>query len=43
MHCDLKPDNILFESTHRLIKIVDFGMSREVSNTECQPNTIGTL
>lgn len=33
MHCDLKPDNILFESTHRLVKIVDFGMSRKVTNT----------
>ena len=42
MHCDLKPDNILLEKSHKLIKIIDFGMSRKLNVNQCQLNSIGT-
>lgn len=43
MHCDIKPDNILLEGTHKLVKIVDFGMCRKIRDNHCTPNSIGTL
>lgn len=43
MHCDLKPDNILFEGTHQIVKIIDYGMCRKITETNCESNSIGTL
>jgi serine/threonine protein kinase len=35
MHCDLKPDNILLDKSQKLIKIIDFGMSRRIKDKRC--------
>ena len=42
IHCDLKPENILLESTHKFIKVIDFGMCRNKDNHKCDANSIGT-
>jgi serine/threonine protein kinase len=42
MHCDLKPDNILLDKTHKLIKLIDFGMSRRITDNRCAAKSIGT-
>lgn len=43
MHCDLKPENILLDKTHKIIKVIDFGVSRRINNNTCKENGIGTL
>ena len=37
MHCDIKPDNVLLEENERLVKIIDFGISRKISEFRCKP------
>ena len=42
MHCDLKPENILLDKTQKLIKLIDFGMSRRITDNRCSAKGIGT-
>jgi len=44
VHCDLKPDNILFvdESEHSDIKIIDFGMSKVLPRLKSLDDLCGT-
>lgn len=32
MHRDLKPDNVILDEDKTLVKIIDFGVSRQVDN-----------
>ncbi|XP_033120602.1 death-associated protein kinase 2-like isoform X2 [Anneissia japonica] len=41
-HLDLKPENIVLESSRSKIKLIDFGLSRQVSSTEEIRNMLGT-
>lgn len=44
VHCDLKPDNILFASTDEdsLVKIIDFGMSKALPRLQYLTHLCGT-
>lgn len=45
VHCDLKPENVMFESqaNNNLVKIIDFGNSSFIKNEEKLTNKFGTV
>ena len=41
IHCDLKPENVLFERASGLIKVVDFGLASQINDLIGQAEVLG--
>lgn len=42
MHRDLKPQNILYDTESKLLKIIDFGTAKEFKQNDRQNLLVGT-
>ena len=42
VHRDIKPENMLFEKKTKLIKIIDFGISKKIKPGESLTSRVGT-